>query len=147
TEAIDKTTGYKTWTITSLVQEWLASPSTNFGVLPNSDASRAADRWRYFASAENSDSTLRPYLEIQYTGGTTDTTPLVLTLVTAVSIGSSAATITWASNEASDSQVDYGTSSSYGSTTSLAASLVTVHSVALTGLSASTVYHFRVRSR
>src|SRR4029077_19158687 len=55
TEVIDKTTGYKTWTITSLVQEWLASPSTNFGVLLNSDASKLRDRYRFFASMEYAD--------------------------------------------------------------------------------------------
>jgi hypothetical protein len=146
-EAIDKTSGYKSWTMTSLVQEWVSSPSTNFGVLLNSDTSKGADRFRYFASTKNSDPTLRPYLQIAYAAGVVDTTPPVLSLIAATSIGTSAATITWTSNEVSDSQVDYGTTSSYGTTTSLAATLVTAHSVLLSGLSAGTVYHFRVRSR
>jgi len=55
TEPIDKTPGYKTWTITSMVQEWRASPATNLGVLLDSDASKLRDRYRYFASMEYSD--------------------------------------------------------------------------------------------
>ena len=69
TRAIDKTSGLKSWTITSMVQEWLADPSTNFGVLMNSDATKASDRYRYFASIEHADSTLRPSLRISYTAG------------------------------------------------------------------------------
>jgi hypothetical protein len=145
TQAIDKTPGYKTWTITSLVQEWVSSPSTNFGVLLDSDASKSADRFRTFASMEHSDATLRPYLQLRYTAG--DGTPPVLSAVAAVSIGTSSATITWISSEASDSQVDYGATSAYGSSTSLATPLVTAHGVVISGLSPGTDYHYRVRSR
>jgi Bacterial Ig domain/Purple acid Phosphatase, N-terminal domain len=76
-----------------------------------------------------------------------DTTPPVFTVIAASSITTTGATITWTTNEASDSQVNYGTTTAYGSTTSLNASPLTAHVVVLTGLSASTVYHFRVRSR
>src|SRR5262249_43380840 len=48
---------------------------------------------------------------------------------------------------ASDSQVDYGTTVSYGSSSPLNPALVTSHSVALSGLTPSTLYHYRVRSR
>jgi hypothetical protein len=57
------------------------------------------------------------------------------------------ARITWTTNEASDSQVEYGTTTSYGSNTNLVANMVTSHSMNLSGLSASTVYHYRVKSR
>src|SRR5207247_2427977 len=60
---------------------------------------------------------------------------------------SSSATISWTTDEASDSQVEYGTSTAYGSVTLLNASFVTAHSQALSGLLASTVYHYRVKSR
>jgi len=64
---VDKTLGEKTWTLTSMVQEWLADPSTNFGVLLNSDASVLRDRYRYFASMEYPDPALHPKLEVTFT--------------------------------------------------------------------------------
>jgi hypothetical protein len=66
TKAIDKTSGYKTWTITSMVQEWIAKPTTNFGLLLNSDPSKLSDRYRTFASKEHSNTNIRPYLSISY---------------------------------------------------------------------------------
>src|SRR5439155_542473 len=140
TQVIDKTGGFKIWTLTSMVQEWINSAATNMGVLINSDASKARDRYRYFASTKNADQRLRPYLSVKYKKGVRDTTPPVM------SITASAASITWTTNEGSDSQIDYGTSTAYGSSTSLNATLLTAHSAALNGLSGSTVYHFRVRS-
>jgi len=76
-----------------------------------------------------------------------DTTPPTISNVAAVNVGSSAATIMWTTDERSDSQVEYGTTSAYGNSTLLDVSLVTSHSVTLTGLSPSTLYHYRVRSR
>jgi hypothetical protein len=54
--------------------------------------------------------------------------------------------ITWITAVPSDSQVEYGTTAAYGSMTPLAAGKVIAHSIALTGLTAGTTYHFRVRS-
>src|SRR5207237_1381813 len=76
-----------------------------------------------------------------------DTTPPVLSAMAASAITSSGATITWTTNEASDSQVDYGPTTAYGTSSPLNASLVTSHTVSLSGLTGSTLYHFRVRSR
>jgi hypothetical protein len=42
--------------------------------------------------------------------------------------------------------VDYGTTTAYGASTTLDGTLVSNHSQALSGLSPSTVYHYRVRS-
>ena len=55
------------------------------------------------------------------------------------------ATISWKTEEGSTSVVEYGTSTGYGSSVS-DASMVTSHSLTLSGLSPSTTYHFRVRS-
>jgi len=61
------------------------------------------------------------------------------------SVSTSTATITWATNELASSTVNYGTTISYG-TSSTTDVLRTSHSVVLTGLSTSTTYHFRVAS-
>ncbi len=68
TKAVDKTMGFKQWNVTSIVQGWYNNPSTNFGLLLNSDPSKGADRFRFFVSSEN----LRvpghqPYLTVVYT--------------------------------------------------------------------------------
>jgi hypothetical protein len=76
----------------------------------------------------------------------TPTTPPTISNVTS-SITSSGATVTWTTNEASDSQVEYGPTTSYGSSTTINTSMVTSHSVTLSALSASTTFHYRVKSK
>jgi len=56
-------------------------------------------------------------------------------------------TITWQTDELSDSQIEYGETSSYGSETTRNSTLVTNHSVEITGLNPGKEYHFRVKSR
>ena len=76
-----------------------------------------------------------------------DTTAPVLSAISASAITAAGATIVWTTNEASDSQVDYGTTTAYGSVSPLNGSLVTAHSVIVGALAANTTYHFRVRSK
>jgi Bacterial Ig domain/Purple acid Phosphatase, N-terminal domain len=76
-----------------------------------------------------------------------DTTAPAISGVGASSVTSSAATIGWTTDEASNSQVEYGTTTSYGALSALNSSNVTSHSQALTGLAAGTLYHYRVKSR
>ncbi|TMQ18330.1 MAG: hypothetical protein E6K82_20305, partial [Candidatus Rokuibacteriota bacterium] len=76
-----------------------------------------------------------------------DTTPPVISGVTAASITTSGAAISWTTNKASDSQVEYGPTTAYGSLSPMQSSLVTAHPVTLGGLGAARVYHFRARSR
>jgi len=82
------------------------------------------------------------------TAPVSDTTAPVISAVTASNITASGATINWTTNEASDSQVEYRVQ---GSTTWTAApvnsTMVTNHSVTLSGLNASTAYEFRVKSK
>src|SRR5260370_6572573 len=72
--------------------------------------------------------------------------PPVISAVAAGSITSSGATITWTTNIPANTQVEYGTTTAYGNLTTLDTNLVTSHSVPLPGLTASTLYHYRVRS-
>jgi hypothetical protein len=62
-------------------------------------------------------------------------------------ITTTAAAVSWVTNVPADSQVEFGTTASYGQSTALDSSMVMSHSVGLSGLSASTTYHFRVKSR
>jgi hypothetical protein len=71
----------------------------------------------------------------------------VVSGVATMDVTATAATVVWTTNEPGDSQVEYGVTTAYGSSTPLDAGLATSHVVALSGLSASTTYHFRVISR
>lgn len=83
----------------------------------------------------------------QYTASITlDTTSPAISAVTSGNISTTEAVINWTTNESASSQVEYGTTSSYGSSTTQASSLVTNHSATLRDLSPSTGYHYRVKS-
>ena len=56
------------------------------------------------------------------------------------------ATITWTTAVPANSQIKYGTTTSYGSSSALNLNLVTTHSATLTSLTAGTTYHYRVLS-
>jgi len=70
----------------------------------------------------------------------------IISSVSAGAITTGGATITWTTNTGSTSQVDYGTTTGYGSVTTFDSSLVTSHSQTLSGLTPRTVYHYRVHS-
>ena len=61
--------------------------------------------------------------------------------------GPGRATITWKTDIPADSQVEYGLTTAYGSSTPLDRTLVTDHSVLITGLARRTQYFFQVLSR
>lgn len=71
----------------------------------------------------------------------------VISGVTVSAITSSTATVTWATDRPSDTQIDSGFTSSYGQSTVLNPALVTSHAQVLSGLNPGRVYHFRVKSR
>ena len=76
---------------------------------------------------------------------TTSTLPPVITLVTATP-GTTTATITWTTDKASTSRVDYGTSATALTLTVSSVALSTAHSISLTGLTSGTAYFYRVTS-
>ena len=57
------------------------------------------------------------------------------------------ASIVWNTDSLSDSQLDYGTTTSYGQSSALSPALVVSHTILLTTLTSGTVYHYRVKSR
>jgi hypothetical protein len=80
-------------------------------------------------------------------GGAGDTTPPVISAVTSSGITTGSATITWTTNEASDTQVEFGLTTAYGQSILPHATLGTAHSATLVGLASNTTYHYRVKSR
>lgn len=79
--------------------------------------------------------------------GSADTTPPTISTITTGTINQNGGSVSWNTSEGSDSQVEYGLTTSYGQSTSINSSLVTSHSVVVSGLNASTTYHYRVKSR
>jgi hypothetical protein len=63
------------------------------------------------------------------------------------SLTTNSAVVTWQTNKPADSQVEYGTTTAYGTLTALDGTLVTSHSQTLTNLQPATTYQFRVRSK
>lgn len=83
------------------------------------------------------------------TGGKNPGGPAAISIsnVAAANVTSSAAQINWSTNVPGDSQVEYGGSSAYGSSTPIDSAMVTSHSASLQGLTGSVQIHFRVKSR
>ncbi len=77
----------------------------------------------------------------------TDTTPPTISNIHTANIQATNAQVQWDTNEPADSQVLYGLTSSYGSTTTLDPARVTAHNVQLASLTANTTYHYCVKSR
>jgi hypothetical protein len=98
TNSVNKTPGFKQWDVTSIVQEWFSNPSTNFGLLVNSDPSKPADHWRFFSSTEGAVDQ-RPYLTVVYTSSST---PGTVTDLSVASVTSNSATLSF-------TEVDDGT--------------------------------------
>ena len=76
-----------------------------------------------------------------------DTTAPVISAITVSGITNTSATINWITDEAADSQVEYGTSTAYGLLSPLITATTTAHHIALDSLTASSTYHFIVRSK
>jgi peptidoglycan hydrolase-like protein with peptidoglycan-binding domain len=84
--------------------------------------------------------------EYNFTTTALDTTPPVISNVTATSITSNSAIITWNTDEISNSLVKYGVKSGNYTLTGYNATGVTSHIADLTGLNASTTYYYVVNS-
>ncbi|HWR17320.1 MAG TPA: fibronectin type III domain-containing protein [Terriglobales bacterium] len=71
---------------------------------------------------------------------------LVISKVAVTGVTESSVMITWETNAAATSKVEYGTTMAYGSSSNTDSNLVNQHSVTLTGLVPGTLYHARVNS-
>jgi len=156
--SLNKTNGIKQWGVTSLIQGWLNTPSTNFGLLVNSDPSKLADHWRYFASSEDPTPSQRPSLSVTYSTAVSD--PGTVTDLSVVSTTNNSATIRF-------TEVDDGTGQpakynvrfavapiSWGSATDVSqgtcatpvagSAIGAVRTCTVLGLAASTTYQFQL---
>jgi hypothetical protein len=89
------------------------------------------------------------YPNLVLAAGVSDLTPPVIANEQAINVTSSSALITWTTDENSNSVVEYGLTTAYGSRagdTAENATYVISHSVSLAGLAANTLYHYRVIS-
>jgi uncharacterized repeat protein (TIGR02543 family) len=75
-----------------------------------------------------------------------DIAPPVISEAGISHVTESDAIISWVTDEPATSQVEYGQTIAYGSTSALDEELTTSHSLTLIGLTANTTYHFRVKS-
>lgn len=76
-----------------------------------------------------------------------DSAPPIISNVRTNDVRATIAQVLWDTDEASTSQVEYGPTSTYGYQTTENMTLVTSHIVQLTGLTPSTTYHYRVKSK
>ena len=124
--------------IATIVSDTSATTTTNFS---NTNSGVTATSWF-------------PDSGIEAFVGTIDSlTPSDFTAPTQSSIssgtpGSTTATITWTNSESATCQVEYGTTTYYGSGISTFSKTTTTScSINLTGLLSNTTYHYRVKSR
>jgi hypothetical protein len=72
--------------------------------------------------------------------------PLTISGVAAANATVTGVVVDWQTSAAANSQVEFGTTSSYGSITALDSTMVTSHQESLAGLKPATLYHYRVHS-
>jgi len=75
-----------------------------------------------------------------------DTTSPIISNIQASSVTESSAILIWTTNEVTSSDVDYGLTSSYGSTAPGVTTGGISHQLTLSGLTSSTTYHYQVSS-
>ena len=109
-------------------------------------AKSLVDDFRIYNKALSASDVTALYTYTGETSSPSDTTAPSISSVNVSNITESQATVTWTTNEASDSFVEYGFTSSYTSNTGLNTSKVTSHSATITGLASGTEYNFSVTS-
>jgi hypothetical protein len=111
----------------------LTSPTAAAGVLRLNDTAPTTDQWNFAA------------VEIQAAAVSPPPPPAISNVLVTNRTANSAA-VTWTTNVAATSQVQYGPTVPYSSTVS-DPTLTTNHSVALSGLTPATTYHYQLTSQ
>ena len=89
--------------MTQMVRDWVSDPSSNYGLLLNSDKTASANSFRYFASTEATDASRRPKLVITYTSNLEpDTTPPGDVTNASITPGTGQLTLSWTNTTDSD---------------------------------------------
>lgn len=130
--------------VTDLVRKWLNSTYTNYGLVLYSDLRGDQEYSIVFSAAYTPVDARKPKIDIDYSYQDT-TAPLISNIRTS-NLRSNSATITWTTDDASSSKVEYGRTVSYGNSAD-SPDRVTSHSVIINNLSPGTQYHFRVKSK
>lgn len=155
TGTIGKESGYKNWDVEIFVKKWVSQTSLNYGFLlraPGLDIT-GPDCAAEFYSRESSLS--KPQLAVDYTPPLSippKIQPKILDLVAPkisniqVTWNIDTAQVSWVTNEASDSFLDYGETATYGQTLGKSES-VTEHKIDIPGLKYDTLYHYHVKSK
>jgi hypothetical protein len=76
-----------------------------------------------------------------------DTSAPIISAVTSSGVTTNTATIAWMTDEDSDSQVEYGLTTSYGLVSNLVSTQTKVHSINLANLQSGKTYSYHVKSR
>jgi len=67
TQALNRTDDeYKTWDVTDMVDDWVATPASNYGMMVIDDGSASVDSYRTFASSDATNASTRPKLIVTY---------------------------------------------------------------------------------
>src|SRR5206468_1684719 len=101
----------------------------------------------YHYRVKSQDASANLATSADFTFTTLDGVAPVISAVSASGITASGAPITCTTNETADSQVEYGLTTSYGSSTTLNPSLVLSHPTRRSSDLSSTLYHYRVKSQ
>jgi hypothetical protein len=72
--------------------------------------------------------------------------PLTISNVATASVTMTGVSVSWQTSVAANSQVEFGTTANYGSTSPLDMTMVASHLESLSGLKPATLYHYRVHS-
>ncbi|HEX9503695.1 MAG TPA: fibronectin type III domain-containing protein [Patescibacteria group bacterium] len=84
---------------------------------------------------------------IPTTPATPSITLPIISAVTESEVNPTTETISWVTDQPTDTQIAYGIGRSYGSLTTYSSSLVTVHSATLINLAPNTTYNYQIKSK